>query len=262
MNTILRNLISLTAEGAFSAEKEIFPMNAFKWNVLYKIAQIEDVAPYIYKGIIRHDNDRLTNVPAEVLDKLAKSEFANQDEIATSFDITDIESQKLTYVLKKYLLKDIVYKERHSIDTSKISLDLLSVILQNTNIILRNGIRLRGIVELGVFLRTKGQLVDFVKVESWLQKLKLRRMARLQASVLVDYFSFEPDEFPYIKKLDKKAIHLTEYSLGKVYAMNKHERQMKKFNISNCIKFHKYSRSESLFKGISTIIRSLSEIEE
>lgn len=262
MNTILKNLISLTAEGAFSAEKEILPMNAFKWNVLYKIAQIEDVAPYIYKGILRHESDNRTNIPEALVESFAKAVFNNKDEITSSFDITDTESQKLTYVLKKYLLKDIVYKERHSIDTSKISLDLLSIILQNTNIIIRYGIRLRGIVELGIFLRTKGQYVDFVKIEGWLQKLKLRRMASLQASILVDFFSFEADEFPYIKKLEKKSRKLTEYSLDKVYSGNKHEREFKKYSISNCVKFHEYSRSEAFFKGVSTIVRSLSEIEE
>lgn len=262
MNTIIRNLISLTADGVFSTKHNIMPMSAFKWNVLYKIAQTEDIAPYIYKGIISHENDKMANVPDNVVSLFAKSVFNNQDDIKDSFDITDIESQKLTYILKKYLLKDIVYKERHSIDTSKTSLDLLSLILQNANLIIRNGIRLRGIVELGIFLRTKGQYVDFVKIENWLQKLKFRRMASLQASILVDLFSFEKDEFPYVRKFERKAHKLSLYSLDKIYEANKHEREFKNYNISNCIKFHKFSRSESLCKGLSIIVRSLSEIEE
>lgn len=262
MNTIIRNLISLTADGVFSTRHDIMPMSAFKWNVLYKIAQTEDIAPYIYKGIICHENDKMANVPDNVVSLFAKSVFNNQDDINDSFDITDIESQKLTYILKKYLLKDIVYKERHSIDTSKTSLDLLSLILQNTNLIIRNGIRLRGIVELGIFLRTKGQYVDFVKIENWLQKLKFRRMASLQASILVDLFSFDKDEFPYIRKFERKALKLSLYSLDKIYEANKHEREFKNYNISNCIKFHKFSRSESLCKGLSIIVKSLSEIEE
>ena len=262
MNTIINNLISLSKEGAFSCKEDIKPMSAFKWNILYKMAEIEDIVPYVCRGLERHREDMRSNIPPMVMDMFSKASFTNADEIKLQFDLSDIDSQKLSYPLKRYLLKDIIYKEKHSIDTSKISLDLLSLILQNTSIILRSGIRLRGIMELGIFLRTKGQLVDFVKVESWLQKLKLKKMAALQASVLTDYFGFELVEFPYVKKTDKRAAALTEKSLNKVYWMNKQERQTSKYNIRNCITFHRYSHSESLCKATSTIIRSLSEIEE
>ncbi len=262
MNTIINNLIALLAEGAFSQQQMVEPMSAFKWNILFKLAEIEDVAPYIYKGIVRHEDDARTNIPKEQKELFAKTTFSNSDNINTVFNITDIDSQQLSYPLKRFLLKDIVYKERHSIDTSKISLDLLSVILQNTNIILRSGIRLRGIVELGVFLRTKGQYVDYVKLEAWLQKLKFKKMASLQASILTSVFHFEESEFPYVKKFDKKARQLTDESLFRVYRANKLERQFSKYNIRNSIKFRGYSRSESLCKATSTIIRSLSEIEE
>lgn len=262
MNTIINNLIALVTEGAFLQQQTIMPMSAFKWNVLFKLAEIEDVAPYIYKGIIRHEDDTKTNIPEEQKEQFAKAIFNNTDNINLEFDITDIDSQRLSYPLKRYLLKDIVYKERHSIDTSKISLDLLSVILQNTNAILRNGIRLRDIVELGIFLRTKGQYVDYVKLEAWLQKLKFKKMASLQASILTMVFSFEESEFPYVKKFDKKAKKLAIDSLFRVYRANKLERQFSKYNIRNSIKFRRYSHSESLCKATSTIIRSLSEIEE
>ena len=51
MNTIINNLISLSKEGAFSCQEDIKPMSAFKWNILYKIAEIEDIAPYVCRGL-------------------------------------------------------------------------------------------------------------------------------------------------------------------------------------------------------------------
>ncbi len=262
MNTIIKNLISLASDGAFASETAILPMSAFKWGVLYKIAVAEDVAPYVYRGLLRHEDDKAANIPQGVLALFAKAQFSDIDHIDAELDITATDTQRLTYVVKKYQLKDIVYKERHSIDTSKTSLDLLALILQNTDVIFRNGIRLRGIVELGVFLRTKGQYVDFVKIEQWLKKLKLRRMATLQASVLISCFAFEEDEFPYCRKTDKKAEKFATHALMKEYVRNKYERRAGRYNISNCFRFRKYSRSESLSKAVSTVMRSLSEIEE
>lgn len=262
MNTVLKNLLALTSEGAFSHTGTIIPMSAFKWHILYKVALIEDVAPYIDIALSRHKGDKRTNIPEDTWKKIKEAHFDNTDEITDSFDITDIESQRLSYVLKRYILKDIVYKERHSIDTSKTSLDLLSLILQNTDCILRYGVRLRGIIMLGQFLRNKGQNVDFVKLELWLKRLKLQRMAKLQASFLICLCGFELDEFPYIKKYDKHAKKLALTSLERMYQNNKYERTPGKYSISNCIKFRHYSRSESFCKAVSTLIRGITEIEE
>lgn len=262
MNVVLRNLVSLASEGAFGCNNAIMPMSDFKWEILYKLSLHEDVAPYVWRGVLNHEDDKFTNIPPKVKSLLGKTPFNNQDELISSFDITDIETQKLSYIVKKYTLKDIVYKERHSIDTSKISLDFLSLILQNTNIILRNGIRMRGIIEIGLFLRNKGQHVDFIKIESWLRKLKLRQMASLQASVLVDMFSFGNDEFPYIRKFVKKGKIMTIKSLERVIKANKLDRTFNKYSIVNFIKFYKYSHSEALCKTVSTLTRGLSEIEE
>lgn len=262
MNVIFKNLVSLASEGAFSTTNTVVPMSEFKWNILYKIAVLEDVAPYVRNGINSHEDDKNANIPYDVKIMFEKAVFMDQDKIDKYFDMTDLDRQMLTYVVKKYMLKDIVYKERHSIDTSKISLDFLSVILQNTNLILRNGIRMRGIIETGIFLRTKGQLVDFVKVETWLRRLKLKKMASLQASILVDVFGFEKDEFPYIRKFRKNGQSLTVKSLERVAKANRLDRTFSKYSIANYIRYFGYSHSEAFCKTVSTLTRCLSEIEE
>ena len=87
-------------------------------------------------------------------------------------------------------------------------------------------------------------------------------MARLQASVLTELFSFETNEFPYVRKFDKQARSLTDQSLMRTYKANKLGRSFGKYNITNCVRFYGYSHSESLCKIMSSISKSLSEIEE
>lgn len=272
MNTVLNNLIALASEGAFGNKGNITPMSKFKWGVLQDIAEYEDIMPFVSNGIEKHGSENsetitpygenYANVPVKIREKIKNSNFNDTDNLVHSMDISNIDALKLTYVLKKYILKDIVDKERHSIDTSKTSLDFLALIVQNTDIILRYGIRLRGIIEIGLFLRNKGQFVDFVKVEAWINKLKLKRMAALQASVLIKLFGFEQDEFPYIRKFENKAASLTKDSMKKVYKMNKRSRSFGKYSIRNCIKFYRYTRSEALWKAIYITSRSLADIEE
>lgn len=63
-------------------------------------------------------------------------------------------------------LASIQENERHAIDTSIETIYLLRIIVSNINGILANGINLGGIIEMGNYLRTKGDKVDFVKLEN------------------------------------------------------------------------------------------------
>ena len=53
---------------------------------------------------------------------------------------------------------------------------------------------------MGEYLRTRGNKVDFVKLENWLNTLKLSAMAELQGNVLISVFGFEEDEIPFVTK--------------------------------------------------------------
>lgn len=114
--------------------------------------------------------------------------------------------------LNRRLIK-IQKEERHSIDTSTETLYLLRLLVSNINGILANGISIRGIIQLGQYLRTRGDKVDFIKLESWLRKLHIQRMAQLEGSVLITFFDFEKDEIPFVRRVEKGAYKLTLRSL-------------------------------------------------
>lgn len=114
--------------------------------------------------------------------------------------------------LNRRLIK-IQKEERHSIDTSIETLYLLRLLVSNINGILANGISIRGIIQLGQYLRTRGDKVDFIKLESWLRKLHIQRMAQLEGSVLITFFDFEKDEIPFVRRVEKGAYKLTLRSL-------------------------------------------------
>lgn len=262
MNIVISNMLKLACDGAFNTQSRIKPMSDFKWRALYKLSVRQDVVPYVSKGLDIHIDDVTCNVNNETKKLFKSASFIGVDEISDKFVFSDVESLNLSHPFKRFMLKDIVEKERHAIDTSIVSLDMLAVIIQNINLTLRYGVRLRGIITLGHFLRTKGQSVDFIKIEAWLAKLKFLRMARFQASILISMFGFDKNEFPYIDKLEKKAEQKAYRSIMRDYVASKFGRVSSKNAIYNCFKFYRYARSESIFKMSANVRRSLSEIEE
>ena len=165
--------------------------------------------------------------------------------------------------------------ERHAIDTSIETVYLLRIIVGNVNSILKNGINLKGIIQLGNYLRTKGDKVDFVKLEKWLAKLRIQRIAQLEGSVLITFFDFEQDEIPFVRHIEPGAYKHTLRSLyynitehqdiqfeqnnaGFVHTTGGTMRQ----NLRRSMRFLQYAPIETMSNFMNNFFRSLSEIEE
>lgn len=173
-------------------------------------------------------------------------------------------------------LSNIQTEENQAIDTSLESLYLLRNIVINANASLNGGVSLRGIIQLGQFLRTRGNKVDFLKLDKWLNQLHLRRMAQLQGSILIKFFNFDADELPFIHHIEGGATNITLQSLSFNYSDSKDEIEFKqsKFgivkpssaslrkNIRLSMRFFNYAPIETLSYFFNNFAHSLSEIEE
>lgn len=172
-------------------------------------------------------------------------------------------------------LASIQENERHAIDTSIETILLLRIIVSNINGILANGVNLGGIIEMGNYLRTKGDKVDFVKLEKWLRKLRIQRMAQFQGSVLILFFEFEQDEIPFVRRVERGAYKLTLRSL---YYNSLDQQEilfeqtqagfvrttggtMRK-NLRRSMRYLEYAPIETISNFCNNFYRSLSEIEE
>ena len=172
-------------------------------------------------------------------------------------------------------LINIQKNERHAIDTSMETVYLLRLLVSNVNGILANGINLRGIIQLGQYLRTRGDKVDFVKLDNWLSKLRIQRMAQLEGSVLITFFDFEKDEIPFVRTVERGAYKLTLRSL---YYNIKDQEEIKfqqtktgfvrttggtmRKNLRRSMRYFGYAPIETTSNFLNKFFRSLSEIEE
>ena len=176
--------------------------------------------------------------------------------------------------LNKRLIK-IQQDEPHAIDTSMETIYLLRLIVSNVNAMYSGGISLRGIIQLGQYLRTRGDKVDFVKLDTWLTKLHIQRMAQLEGSVLIQFFNFEQDEIPFVKMVERGASKLTVrslyYNIKDMEDIKFQESQvgfvhttggtMRK-NLRRSMRYFGYAPIETTCNFLNSFFKSLSEIEE
>ena len=161
-------------------------------------------------------------------------------------------------------------------DASMTTLELLNIIVRNISHILNQGISLSGISQLGSFLRTKGDKVDFVKLEGWLKRLHIQRMAQLEGSILIAVFEFDQDEIPFVAQVEKEAYPLILRTLkhttsdtteewhfrqGRTGFVQNNSRIMRR-NLRRSIRYINFAPIETSSNFLNNFARSLSEIEE
>ena len=268
MDIIKRNFFRLLRSGALNEFVTLEPMSNFKWKRLAYLLMLQNVSSISLKGIKNHQYDANIHIPSAVIEELETK--AQEEEHHTGFD-----SRLSNHVLNKRL-KKLREEELHAIDTSTETLQILDIILFNIEHILNTGISLRGIIELGRYLRTKGDKVDFVKLDTWLAHLHIQRMAQLQGSILIAVLNFDQDEIPFVKQIEQEAYPLalrtlthSQIDTSKEWHFKqsksgfvKNNNSVLRRNLRRSMRYVNYAPVETASNFLSNLTRSLSEIEE
>ncbi|WP_337468816.1 hypothetical protein [Hallella sp.] len=263
MNIITRNFFRLLRSGALNEYEPMEPMSAFKWRRLDQMVHAQHVERAALKGIKNHQFDEMMNIPEDL---------ANQ----TPDNPAHQEEPRLSNHYLNFRLSRIENAERHAIDTNVDALNVLKIIVGNVSSMLNHGTMLSGIIELGSYLRNKGDKVDFVKLDTWLGKLQLRRMAQLQGSMLMSVFNFEQDELPFVRHVEAAANKLVLRSVthsASDTAEEWHFRQLSsgfvqnnsallRRNLRRSLRYITYAPLETVSNFFNNFARSLQEIEE
>ena len=275
MEVINRNFFSLLSCGAFGCDCKIEPMSQFKWQQTIATAYFLSVTPYLAKGIITHEEDRNMNLTEDMLELMRReADSANNRITMISMHVRDkYVMPRLANAMNNLKLKHIVYGEYHSIDTSVATLNMLEIIIKNINSMTGVGIDMYSLIQLGLFLRQQGQNVDFVKLETWLGRLGIKKMVNLIGNMLILFFGFDDDEIPFVHGKDSKAVILMNSFMDKVKdTVGAHpvENMTEMDNVPRLtvgrvfsgIRYFGYMPAETVCRTVSDFTKSLSEIEE
>jgi len=196
IDIITRNFFKMMRSGALNEYVELEPMSAFKWNRLIDIVVAQDVITVASRAIKNHQYEAMFNMPQNLRDRV--------HQLAAEVEGQNIHIEMNSSMLNKKLNR-IQALERRAEDFSKESLDLFNIIIANCQAMLNNGTSTRLIIQLGNYIRVKGNKVDYSKVDKWLRDMQMQKVAQLVGSILITNFSFKPEEIPFVKKVDPKA---------------------------------------------------------
>ena len=156
MNIIERNFYRLLRAGAFGTEEQIEPLSAWKWNRLYQLSEMHDVAPLLYKGIERCQDQFFLQIPTELLQHWSQAQCHGTD------DENDmLAPDHLTNPLLDHKLQNILDQEDSNTETRTALLHLLGT----SRFIMNAGIPVKRIAELGVFIRQNSRMIDYDKLK-------------------------------------------------------------------------------------------------
>ena len=148
MDIIQRNFLRLLKCGAFEQREQIEPMSAWKWNRLFQLSQMHDVTPWCFDGIKMCGDDFFLKIRPDQM-QLWQEAADNADK-----EIPQEEEQYLTNPLLNHKLQQLIGQQHDSP-----TLQLLLNIIRLARFILTQGINMRHLVELGIYLRRRSSLL-------------------------------------------------------------------------------------------------------
>ena len=275
MNIVQRNFFRLIRCSAFEQKDEVEPMSVCKWNKLYQLALMHDMTGPVYQGLQQCRGQFFLHLTDKQWEQWAKTLQEQQQHPQQDADEDEfLRADHLTNPVLNMKIQSILDDEGSDVSTRQ----LLLIIIRIARHILNEGVPIKQLTELGIYLRKESHRVDFFSLVKWLKSLRLNQMAQLEGALLIQMFDFTEDEIPFLEgKTDKRAEQvaqeLTEFTntraqdfyfsqeSGSVFVHTSNGSAMLG-HIRRSARYFHYLPSETLTNFFASFAHSLSHIEE
>ena len=216
--TIQENFTILLHAGAFGIiDEPLKPMSSFKWNKLIDTAKKLGICGYIVAGAELLKDD--PNLSSEINITMPKEKFEYSETALYGF-------------LSARRYRKIREQEKHNIDCSTETLNFLHLLVANIDLIITRDMSLCGVIAVGEYLRTKGNHVDFVKLNQWIHQLGIAQAASFIGHMLIELFDFETEELEFMTRTYKKPLVHYERLLDNAFNPHHKFRRTSRLNLA------------------------------
>ena len=278
MDIVQRNMFLLLRSGAFQTTEDLEPMSAYKWGRLYQLAVMHTIVPYVYEGINRCRGQFFLHLSAKQEEEWKQALRENQAQAEQQSDEMEedelLRPDRLTNPLLNHRLQDILDDEHSDIPTRRLLLILIRIVRHLFN----EGMPIRQLTELGIFLRKNQDRIDYVTLEKWIEQLHLTQMIQLISEFLIKMFGFTEDDIPFLQKRREKPIEQIAQELieftdtrsqnwyfsqqdGGIFVHNSNSSATFS-HVRRSARYFRYYPSESVTNFFASFLHSLSHIEE
>jgi hypothetical protein len=154
------------------------------------------------------------------------------------------------------------------------TLTLLHMLLANTCHLLNDGVQLNLLVDLGVFLRKMGDKVDYVKLQSWIARLRMKNVVQLTGTLLIELFAFSREELPFMsggksntqlvmeELFNQRPSYEWHFQQGNDIFVHTANSSAMFWQVRHTARYFRYYPTESTTNLFTSFAHSLSHIEE
>lgn len=234
-------------------------MSNWKWRRLYQTAQTHQIAPYVKRGMERSRDDFfLQQAP------LPPASFSVVGE-----SITPPTAQRLTNPLLNKKLQTVVNQG---------NTPLLTLLITIARHILTEGISLRQLTELGLYLRSH-QDTDTTLLREQIRQLRMERIVEFEVRLLVGVFHFKPEEVDFVNA--QRLAPITQDIIRDIFQTSNNQEASDLYftqgdnvfvstndtgammwHVRHSIKYARYFPAEAVTNFFANFAHSLSHIEE
>ncbi|MDO4802322.1 MAG: nucleotidyltransferase family protein [Prevotellaceae bacterium] len=113
--------------------------------------------------------------------------------------------QTLVIREKSYFMPNTARINATNVEILPPTINLLVQILYVMQHMLTGGIKPQMFIDLGVLVRKLDNQIDYIKIERWLNELKMQKIADYEGGLLIRLFGFKKEEIPFMQKYYEKA---------------------------------------------------------
>ena len=132
------------------------------------------------------------------------------------------------------------------------TLQLLDIIIMNADYVIDSTVSLEGLLLFGRFIRENKKAIDYTKLNNWLAKTKMVSMAELLGTILIEFFDFSQDEFPFMRTSVKSSEKIFTQTL-------EHTFHKQRTPLLTCMHLAAFESLCHRFSGIISVVRDVEE---
>jgi len=202
----------LLRAGMFHDFDEIEPMSAFKWRRLMQQAAAMGVADVAARGARNFQFSKNLSRDASLFSVADNTEA--YEKLATEA----MSDKQFSNYLLNHRLQGVYEDELHADEPSPETVRMLNILIYDTTSLLNADVSIPPLLVTGRYLRRNGDMVDFLKLQQWIERLGMQHFASLIGCLLTDTLGFSPDEVPFITERRSEAAPMLEENIAKAAA--------------------------------------------
>ena len=220
MHIIIRNLITVVRNHTIAQQQPLLPMSNYKWQ---QVAMLLMALGLPYEEMMPADKRKVSVKARQLLAKAQRNSHPTLDNDSQDVDnVMPNSNDTLRAVMRNRhtnrRLQQLQDDEEKDEDKAPATWEFFNLMVYNAEQLIGGRVHMPALLLMVTTLQQQGHLIDYPKLETWIQQLHLIKPVNWLTTVLVEVWGMEEDEIQYTYNPHPKAADMLYKALHKLLA--------------------------------------------